>query len=77
VCLKKIRTKSNGGNIGITTKYQQRSTNLVGVTIKIVRNYYVIFFNYILPPFHITCRFDFSRYISFAMHLDMYLCLDT
>jgi hypothetical protein len=30
----------------------------------------------ILLPFQITCRFGFSGYISFAMHLaDIYLCL--
>jgi hypothetical protein len=26
--------------------------------------------------FHNTCCFDFSRYVPFAMHLDIYICLD-
>jgi hypothetical protein len=25
----------------------------------------------IVPPFHITCPFDFSRYINFVMYLHM------
>jgi hypothetical protein len=25
----------------------------------------------------IICRFGFSRYIHFVVHLDIYLCLDT
>jgi hypothetical protein len=29
--------------------------------------------NELLPPFQITCRFDFSRYIHCAMHLDIYI----
>jgi hypothetical protein len=31
----------------------------------------------LLPPFRITCHFGFSRYISFVMHPNTYLCLDT
>jgi hypothetical protein len=31
---------------------------------------------YLLPPFHNTCRrFDFSRYIPFAMYLDINIYL--
>jgi hypothetical protein len=31
----------------------------------------------VLPPFRIIGCFGFSRYITFVMHLDIHLCLDT
>jgi hypothetical protein len=33
--------------------------------------YLVICYKYILPPFHNTYRFDFSRYIHDVMYLDI------
>lgn len=30
---------------------------------------------YILPPFHNTCHFGFSRYISFIIYIYIYVCV--